>query len=356
MKNITFLGDIFLDHRIDGDPFVNVKDVLLRNTLVLANLETVLYNGLDVAKRKRVAIRCTEESVIYLTNNNIGVVNIANNHILDYGTQGYDKTIEILKDCGIATCGVKEPIIIDTKESRIAFFSYYEYGDNNHICRLSINRISEDIKRVRSHTDYIFVMLHWGYEYVNLPTSNQRYLANRIIDAGADCIIGHHPHVVQAIETINGKPVFYSLGNFQFGVDQDKLYCGADYGYIVQLFFINGGIEYKIIPVSIDKEYRPLIASHLRTIDITHVNNDIIYNIFTYCITSRVFLTSQYNSWINRITRYGKWEILKFIKAQFSFLYIKMNFFFIISLVYLRLFPRPKNIKEDIKIYHYETN
>lgn len=153
-----------------------------------------------------------------LKGKNIGLVSLANNHILDRGAEGYTETTTALSDAGIDYVGHFN--IEDAEHSlrykeinglKLAFIAVHDATR-----RLNEEAVKNLIKEADANSDYVIVMPHWGIEYKTTAGTRQTQLAHDWIDSGADLIVGHHPHVVQNIEEYNGKTIFYSLGNFIF--------------------------------------------------------------------------------------------------------------------------------------------
>lgn len=159
------------------------------------------------------------------------VLSIANNHIWDYGADAVRDTLTILKDAGIGVIGggmnyqeAHAPLIKETSGVKIAFLGYTDLIPSSLdsktarpvIAFLDIDRAISDVKEARKLADLVVVSLHWGNEYEITPNHNQERIAKSLIDAGAQLIIGHHPHVVQPIEEYGGGYIAYSLGNFVF--------------------------------------------------------------------------------------------------------------------------------------------
>ena len=149
---------------------------------------------------------------------NFNLMSIANNHAMDAGTAGRDETIEVLEENGIGWCG--HELEVDPGSVH-----YGKVGDHRYafLCFSDINFPLDDeaaqklIAEVRPNVDYLVVSVHWGPEYYHSPHQSLQVSPGRaFIDAGADFVIGHHPHVVQTFEEYNGKLIFYSLGNFVF--------------------------------------------------------------------------------------------------------------------------------------------
>lgn len=194
----------------------------------------------------------------------IGLVNIANNHIHDFGDIGLFDTIHHLDSMGIGHVGAgrnhKEahtPVVLDIRGSRIGFLGYYggseapaAVGKKAGVAKRDLALISRDIKELRQGAvDYIVVNLHWGTEKAAFPDNWQIQLGRDIIDAGADAIIGHHPHVLQGIERYKHGVIVYSLGNLIFGGNSRSRY---DTG-IFEIRLQQGERQYDIIPIRINE-------------------------------------------------------------------------------------------------------
>ena len=140
--------------------------------------------------------------------------NLANNHSHDYGEKSYTDTIQALEDAGITTFGYDRTAVMDIKGIKVGLLGTYELADH-------MGCEEEMIKNIQSLQEQgaqiIIASFHWGIERENIPNEIQVDLAHSAIDHGADLVLGHHPHVLQGIETYKGKNIVYSLGNFCFG-------------------------------------------------------------------------------------------------------------------------------------------
>lgn len=195
----------------------------------------------------------------------VTLVNSANNHIFDYGFQGIDDTMRYLDSLGIPYTGIgrnlkdaRKPVILERKGRKIGFLGYFGGGDfaatsdtPGYAPRYT-RFIVEDVKKLRKQVDYVVVNFHWGVERAPLPEEWQRTLAHRVVDAGADLIIGHHPHILQGIERYKGAVIAYSLGNFVFGGNSLHTYETG----VLQVILSDGGAEVDLIPVSV-RRWRP---------------------------------------------------------------------------------------------------
>ena len=146
------------------------------------------------------------------------VLSIANNHILNQGGDGFDSTLELLKENGIGACGhptEASPYSVVYREFGGKTVAFMCFDDIAH--RLDTDAAFELVETVSENVDFAIVSIHWGFEYKHEPNNYRQVVpARRFVDAGADAVIGHHPHVVQSMEVYEGVPIFYSLGNFIF--------------------------------------------------------------------------------------------------------------------------------------------
>jgi hypothetical protein len=147
----------------------------------------------------------------------VDVVNIANNHIGNYGRAGIDRTTGLIDDAGMQVSGIRQPGIVEVKGIKIAFLGYNDVGHTPEpVMAADPELVSSGIREAKDNNDIVIVSFHWGEEYVRQPNPRQRQLARTAIDAGADLIIGNHPHWYQSLEIYNDKLITYSHGNFVF--------------------------------------------------------------------------------------------------------------------------------------------
>lgn len=245
---MLFVGDLMFDRDIrrfaqqnNSNEFIfeKISPILLSNDLVVANLEGPITSAKSMSINPNATVA---ESITFtfdpslaktLFNQNIRIVNLGNNHILNFGKNGIDQTEKYLKEAGVEYFGVpeaKEGLIKDIGGIKIGFvsYNYYEFrGDLEKAERATLDRIIK-IKGSKGYpADIIIVFCHWGDEYKLDHNKNQEILARKFIDQGADLIIGGHPHVIQDQEEYKGNPpspgasarqgkIYYSLGNFIF--------------------------------------------------------------------------------------------------------------------------------------------
>jgi poly-gamma-glutamate synthesis protein (capsule biosynthesis protein) len=256
--SMLFFGDIMLDRHVKDKIKQNGFDYLLNNfqlpgewqtpDVMMANLEgAATTEGAHYEPQLSIDFAFAPNDVAQLKNYGFNFFSLANNHILDQGQVGLTETqknLEVLgfnyvgcPDRQVGDCSFKIENINDVKIGWLAYSMVYGILDEE--------KLREQIETVSAKTDLTITMIHWGVEYEGQARSNQVALAHQMIDAGADAIIGSHPHVVQNVEIYNNKPIFYSLGNFIF--DQ---YFSAEtqQGLGVGLIFNNGKMEITLLP------------------------------------------------------------------------------------------------------------
>ncbi len=191
----------------------NVKDIFSTDDLTIANFEGTLTDS-DEREDKTFAFKAPASYASILTGGSVEAVNTANNHSHDYGEQSFDDTLAALDDAGIVHFGYDETAVMDVKGIKVGLVGIYELYD--HLEREQ--QLKDNIAKVKADgAQLIVVIFHWGNETETVPDSNQTTLGRIAIDEGADLVCGHHPHVLQGIETYKGRNIVYSLGNFCFG-------------------------------------------------------------------------------------------------------------------------------------------
>jgi poly-gamma-glutamate capsule biosynthesis protein CapA/YwtB (metallophosphatase superfamily) len=214
---IIAVGDIMLGRAVNArmqknndflSPFILTADFLKSADLTFGNLESPFFDKCKVTNEGMTF--CADYKAIEgLKFAGFDVLNLANNHILNYGKEGLNQTLNLLNQNKIVSV-YQDPQIITIKNSRLGFLSFNLLLDNNE------NKILETVKELKKKADIVIISLHWGNEYQVQPPQSQINLAHKIIDSGVDLIVGHHPHVIQPTEEYKGKLILYSLGNFVF--------------------------------------------------------------------------------------------------------------------------------------------
>ena len=193
--------------------FKNVKSIFEADDLTIANFEGTLTDS-DAREDKTFAFKAPAEYAQILTSGSVEAVNTANNHSHDYGEQSYTDTLTALDNADITHFGYDDTAVMDIKGVKVGLVGIYELND--HLGREQ--QLKDNIAKVKTDgAELIVVIFHWGNETETVPDTNQMTLGRLAIDEGADLVCGHHPHVLQGIETYKGKNIVYSLGNFCFG-------------------------------------------------------------------------------------------------------------------------------------------
>lgn len=191
----------------------NVKDIFEADDLTIANMEGT-FTTLTTRADKTYAFKGPAEFVNIFTEGSVEAVTLANNHSRDYGAQSLVDTKATLDSAGIIHFGYDDVSVVDVKGVKVGLVGIYELID--HTGRTQ--QVKDNIAKVKEQgADVIIVIFHWGIERDAAPSTSQTTLARLAIDEGADLVCGHHPHVLQGIETYKGKNIVYSLGNFCFG-------------------------------------------------------------------------------------------------------------------------------------------
>lgn len=195
-----------------GHPFRNVQCYFANDDLTLVNLEGPLVDDGYPIPNKKFNFRGPTDYVNILTEGSVEAVTLANNHTEDYGTNGYQSTLDTLNEAGIPYVERDSSVIITLGDN----FKVGIYGAMFY--KLDEDQIVSGITSLKEQgVDFIIFAVHWGTEYSYNPSTMQVSLAYAAIDAGADVVWGHHPHVLQPIEKYGNGIIFYSLGNFSFG-------------------------------------------------------------------------------------------------------------------------------------------
>jgi len=239
-KNARFrfaaVGDLLLSTRPNADRpgrglealSDDVRKLFASCDVVLANLECTLPGRETVPTEPRVV--STENQIASLRDSGINVVTLGNNHMFDCLEEGFERLSSMLTDIGIRWFGAgrnlseaQVPIILEVKGTRIAFLGCvdqssgpYRFADKESggVAPLDTKYLCQLISSLSKNVDHVIISPHWGRERFRIPSPQQILQARAFINAGASMVLGHHPHVLQGMETYNRSPVIYSMGNF----------------------------------------------------------------------------------------------------------------------------------------------
>ena len=233
--SVVFAGDTVLDDAPGaliargGDPFAAFAGIFAAADVRMANLECVVAT-VGSAGDKNFTFRA-HPRVLPVLKTHFAAVALANNHSGDFGREAFAEMLDLLKQTGLSPVGggrnlsqAHAPWVVERKGLRIAFLSYNEFmprsfeadHDAPGVAWSEDEQVVDDIRQARRvhRADLVIPIMHWGWENEPVANARQRQLARLMVEAGADAVIGGHPHVTQDIEHIQGKPVIYSVGNF----------------------------------------------------------------------------------------------------------------------------------------------
>lgn len=244
LVHLLFAGDILLSNHvttaydnkksIDGVLDSGFQEEISQSDIFMANQEFPFSDRGTAAPDKQFTFRLPPSRVSMMNEIGVDIVTIANNHTLDYGTDALLDTCTVLDEAGIRYVGAgpnmeraKQLQTMEVKGKTIGFLAASRvYPDPGWVAGsqkpgmvsgYDPTILLEEIKKARPLCDYLVVYVHWGIERDEKPQQYQRTLGRQIIDAGADIVIGSHPHVLQGFEYYKEKPICYSLGNYIFG-------------------------------------------------------------------------------------------------------------------------------------------
>lgn len=235
-------------------PFEKTADFLKAADFTIINLETPLIAGCTPTIEGM--IFCGDPKAVEgLLFAGVDIATLGNNHIGNYGEEGVLETEKILKDAGIAPVG-NTVFYKEVKGIRFAFLAYNDIGaPEAGVSWADDTTITADVQEAKSTADIVIVSFHWGVEYTDVPTQRQINLAYATIDAGADVILGNHPHWIQPVELYKGKYIVYAHGNFVFDQEwsiETKLGVVGKY-----TFYDKKLVDVEYLPVRIEDYGQP---------------------------------------------------------------------------------------------------
>jgi poly-gamma-glutamate synthesis protein (capsule biosynthesis protein) len=280
MSKINLIGDIalFPIYSIENiNPFKYTTDLLNDSDILAGNFEFPFTDCLKAEKlgaSRNYAAPVDMAKIFHEVN--FDVLSLANNHTMDWGVEGFETTRKILDKHGIKTFGAgldnkesREPVIIEKQNKKYAFLGYCKKGSYSSqngkpgVSPIDEDFIIEEITTLRNRVDYILVSMHWGTEFVNYPDPKDVQLGHRLIEAGADVIWGHHPHVVQGYENYNNGLIIYSLGSFIYAPSQEEVKTNKKIqerkkSLIGSVTFKQNNISFEYIPCKLNEENIPV--------------------------------------------------------------------------------------------------
>jgi poly-gamma-glutamate synthesis protein (capsule biosynthesis protein) len=280
-------GDVMFNQiPVESKSLVELESTLKNSTVSILNLEIPLTNASTVTPRKSLedrrakrqfVLKANPEHVSKFVSGGVDLVSLGNNHAMDFGVQGLLQEQKLLSSSGIRFTGAGQNVYEAERPAefrlpngalfRLASFLSFMADSANEICtpatKISAgvaalkfqgvvgkdarNRIGTIVSKLKKGGSFAAVAIHWGIERQTVPTPYQVSLARAFIDAGADLVIGHHPHVLQGAEYYKGKPIFYSLGNLISPLPSNSALFQVDFNRSVPVsvkmvpFRISGG-------------------------------------------------------------------------------------------------------------------
>lgn len=239
---LAFVGDILLGGNVEkmmmkhgyDYPYAHVSGYLQSVDIAAGNLENPVTSR-GTPQEKQFVFRASPDAVPALAESGFDLLSLANNHSLDYGPEGLKDTAALLDRHGLRYVGAGadaeeafRPVIVEKNGIKVAYLGFsrvipdtsWHAGKNRPglAGTYDVRKPAEAIAKAAEEADLVVVLVHWGVERMSLPEKYQQQLGRQYIDAGADLVVGSHPHVLQGFETYKGKWIAYSLGNFIFTV------------------------------------------------------------------------------------------------------------------------------------------
>ncbi len=243
--------------------FRNVRSLFENDDLTIVNLEGPLTTSDNMRSGRTFNFRGDPAYVRILSGSSVEIANVANNHALDFGDEGFNETAEVLAAEGVGVSGFSLAHLEEVKGVKVGSIGFTEWA-------YSEKQIEKAVRAAKEKCDLLIVSIHWGEERNYNATKTQVALGRTIVDAGADLVIGNHSHVYGGVEQYKGKYIIYSLGNFCFGGNKNP--SDKDCTIFQQTFNVNvmdgtvsdGGIN--IIPARISgldngNDFQPYILS-----------------------------------------------------------------------------------------------
>ena len=279
MKRIAFTGDLGFSSKYfrgtyDKEDLLhpNLVEYLKDTDYTVVNVEGCLFKGQGSASKPLVHAN-PPECIDFLKRINGNIWNIANNHIMDSGREGLESTLQYAAQNGVQTVGVgldlaqaAKPVIIENDGADIGIISVTqeetpaatEHSEGT-VQWCDLEKIAQMIADVKEKCRWCVLIVHAGPEFCQLMPPSVRDLYQQYLKLGADVVVGHHPHVMQNYEQVGDKIIFYSLGNFVFDTDYQRLQRHTQYGVFVKLCFDKDHFTWDHQAMEIDRETQTIV-------------------------------------------------------------------------------------------------
>lgn len=270
LRTIIVSGDVIPARSVNSQvlkykdftwPYLKTADITKNADITFINLETPIIENCPVTSEGM--IFCGDSKNIEgLKYAGVDVVSLANNHAGNYGEKGVEETIKLLDDNGIKSTGTAKSnlSIVNLRGINFAFLGYNDITKfQPGVSNVDEEKIKKEIREAKNQAEVVVVTFHWGEEYKDQPDDRQRYLGHLAVDAGADLVIGNHPHWIQPVEIYQNKLIAYAHGNFVF----DQMWSQETKEGVIgkYTFYKSQLIDIKFIPIQIENYGQPYILS-----------------------------------------------------------------------------------------------
>lgn len=269
--DLAAVGDIMLGSWIvdkvaaEGvdTPFDSTRHWIESADLAVGNLEAPLADQGERFMEKQYTFKVPTHMVKGIVNAGFDVLTLANNHIMDYGCGALKQTLAALDEAGLRHCGAGlnlteacAPTIIEANGLRLAFVGltttypdqFWATSTRCGTCRPTDEVMEQILAKCKAEADLTIINIHWGTEKNKTPNPDQIERAHRLIDLGADLVLGHHPHVLQGVEVYKGRLIAYSLGNYIFGSYSENAHTSM----IMRITLdIDGMVKARLVPIHV---------------------------------------------------------------------------------------------------------
>lgn len=324
MQTVQLLavGDVSLHTAGSANPLAWLGTLRRPDGVIAANLETALTDRAGGRAEKAVTLCAPTARAAWLAEAGVDVVNVANNHVLDAGPDGFDDTLAALAAQGIAVAGggceragPVQPPVLTRGGLRLGFLGYaserYHDAARGHALHgVHGTDLETPIRALRAACDAVIVALHWGVEDAFYPSPEQIRVSRAVVDAGAAVVLTHHAHVVQGVERWGRGVIAYSLGNFCFPAGGDE----ARRSFVLRVELERGGVRHHdLLPVQLDAAGvpHPMAATGAEALRRTvaarsaPVAANRITEAWWYANIAPVYLRGNLRAWGTRFRRHG---------------------------------------------------
>lgn len=325
---ILITGDLVINREYKTENINDsVKTLFQQSDLNIVNLEAPVTTSASKIIKTGPHLKADEEGTLnVLKALNVNVVTLANNHVKDYDEKGVTDTLSFCKQNDIKTVGAgndlndaSKPLFIETSEGKIAIINFAENewasatDDSAGANPMDIIDNARQIKDAKKQADFLFVIVHGGHEYYNLPSPRMQKQYRFYAEQGADIVVGHHTHCISGNEVYNGVPIYYSLGNFLF-TSQSSINDWYT-GLLLEIEISEGKLSTQLHPVK--QQEKTFELSLLQNEEKEEVFNRIAT--YNSIIADQSKLKNEWNSYVD--SKYDMylnyWSPLSFIKNRY---------------------------------------